>query len=161
MLTVADRCIWHGTGTNLDRRQSATTVRAPAAQARECLAAPPLASTTLSGGCRRPILPQRAEWHTAPGACSPFEEVQVSNPGKSHSEGSIHRWSRALAAATLGTDEQPTCSNPYTTVLVEVQRTVEGGRLERQLAWLVQRRPTHLGLPSAILWDVPGMGGGG
>jgi hypothetical protein len=46
-LTVADPCIWHGRGTNLSRRQSATTAGAPTDQARVCLAAPPPASTTL------------------------------------------------------------------------------------------------------------------
>lgn len=48
VLTVADPCIWHGCGTNLSRRQSATTVGAPTDQARVCLAAPPPASATLS-----------------------------------------------------------------------------------------------------------------
>lgn len=47
VLTVADPCIWHGCGTNLSRRQSATTVTAPTDQARVCLAAPPPAFTTL------------------------------------------------------------------------------------------------------------------
>jgi hypothetical protein len=45
-LTVADPCIWHGCGTNLSRRQSATTAGAPTDQARVCLAAPPPASAT-------------------------------------------------------------------------------------------------------------------
>jgi hypothetical protein len=39
-LTVADLCIWHGCGTNLSRRQSATAEGALADQARVCLAAP-------------------------------------------------------------------------------------------------------------------------
>lgn len=46
-LTVADRCIWHDSGTNLSRRQPATTAGAPADQARVCLAVPPVASATL------------------------------------------------------------------------------------------------------------------
>lgn len=46
-LTVADPCIWHGSGTNFSRRQSATTAGAPADHARVCLAAPPPASATL------------------------------------------------------------------------------------------------------------------
>lgn len=56
VLTVADSCIWHGCGTNLSRRQSATTAGAPTDQARVCLAAPPLASATLL--CRRSVLPR-------------------------------------------------------------------------------------------------------
>jgi hypothetical protein len=36
-LTVADPCIWHGCGTNLSRRQAATTVGAPTDQARVSL----------------------------------------------------------------------------------------------------------------------------
>jgi hypothetical protein len=51
-LTVADPCIWHGCGTNLSRRQSATTAGAPADPARVCLAVPSSACTTLQ--CRRP-----------------------------------------------------------------------------------------------------------
>jgi hypothetical protein len=47
VLTVTDPSIWHGCGTNLSRRQSATTVGAPTDQARVCLAAPPPAFTTL------------------------------------------------------------------------------------------------------------------
>jgi hypothetical protein len=47
VLTVADPCIWHGCGTNLSRRQSATAAGAPTDQARVCLATPPPASTTL------------------------------------------------------------------------------------------------------------------
>ena len=47
VLTAADPCIWHGCGTNLSRRQSATTVGAPTDQARVCLAALPPAFTTL------------------------------------------------------------------------------------------------------------------
>lgn len=47
VLTVVDPCIWHGCGTNLSRRQSATMAGAPTNQARVCLAAPPPASTTL------------------------------------------------------------------------------------------------------------------
>jgi hypothetical protein len=47
VLTVANPCIWHGCGTNLSRRQSATAAGAPTDQARVCLAAPPPASTTL------------------------------------------------------------------------------------------------------------------
>jgi hypothetical protein len=39
-LTVAAPCIWHGSGTDLGRRQSATTAGAPTDQARVCLAAP-------------------------------------------------------------------------------------------------------------------------
>lgn len=39
-LTVADLCFWHGYGTNLSRRQSATTRGASTEQARVCLAAP-------------------------------------------------------------------------------------------------------------------------
>jgi hypothetical protein len=49
VLTVADPCIWHGCGTNLSRRQPATTPGAPTDQARVCLAAPPPSSATLSG----------------------------------------------------------------------------------------------------------------
>lgn len=33
VLTVADPCIWHGSGTNLSRRQPATTAGAPTSQA--------------------------------------------------------------------------------------------------------------------------------
>lgn len=47
VLTVTDPCFWHGCGTNLSRRQSATTAGAPTGQARVCLAAPPPASATL------------------------------------------------------------------------------------------------------------------
>lgn len=47
VLTVTAPCIWHGCGTNLSRRQPATTTGAPTDQARVCLAAPPPASTTL------------------------------------------------------------------------------------------------------------------
>lgn len=46
-LTVADSYIWHGCGTNLSRRQSATMAGAPTGQARVCLAASTPASTTL------------------------------------------------------------------------------------------------------------------
>lgn len=46
-LTVADPCIWHGCGTNLSRRQSATMAGSPTGQARVCLAAPSPALTTL------------------------------------------------------------------------------------------------------------------
>lgn len=46
-LTVADRCIWHDSGTNLSRRQPATTAGAPTDHARVCLVAPPPASATL------------------------------------------------------------------------------------------------------------------
>jgi hypothetical protein len=46
-LTVVDLCIWHGTGTNLSQRQSATAARVPADHARVYLASPPLASATL------------------------------------------------------------------------------------------------------------------
>ncbi|GGX84433.1 hypothetical protein GCM10010510_31810 [Streptomyces anandii JCM 4720] len=45
---MADPCIWHGNGTNLSQRQSATMVGAPADHARVCLAAPPPASATPS-----------------------------------------------------------------------------------------------------------------
>jgi hypothetical protein len=48
-LTVTDPWIWHGSGTNLSRRQSATTASAPNDHARVCLAVPPPASATLSG----------------------------------------------------------------------------------------------------------------
>lgn len=41
MLTVADPCIWHGCGTNLSRRQSATMVGVPTDQARVSLAVLP------------------------------------------------------------------------------------------------------------------------
>ena len=54
VLTVADPCIWHGSGTNLSRRQSATTAGAPTDQARVCLAVPP---TTLA---TPPVPPTRA-----------------------------------------------------------------------------------------------------
>jgi hypothetical protein len=47
VLTAADPCIWHGCGTNLSRRQSATVAGAPTDQARVCLAVPPPAFTTL------------------------------------------------------------------------------------------------------------------
>ncbi len=47
VLTVADRCIWHGCGTNLSHRQSARMAGALADQARVCLASPPPSSTTL------------------------------------------------------------------------------------------------------------------
>jgi hypothetical protein len=48
VLTVADPYIWHACGTNLSRRQSATTAGAPTDQARVCLAAPPpVAATSL------------------------------------------------------------------------------------------------------------------
>lgn len=46
-LTVADPCIWHGSGTNLSRRKSATTAGALTDHARVCLAVPPPASATL------------------------------------------------------------------------------------------------------------------
>lgn len=46
-LTVADPCIWHSSGTNLSRGQSATVAGAPTDYARVCLAAPPPASATL------------------------------------------------------------------------------------------------------------------
>lgn len=46
-LTVVAPCIWHGSGTNLSRRQSATTAGASTDQARVCLAAPPPASAAL------------------------------------------------------------------------------------------------------------------
>lgn len=48
LLTVTAPCIWHSYGTNLSRRQSATTASAPTAKARVCLAAP----IGLSYGCR-------------------------------------------------------------------------------------------------------------
>jgi hypothetical protein len=47
VLTVTDPCMWHGSGTNLGQRQSATTAGAPTDQARVCLAVPPPASATL------------------------------------------------------------------------------------------------------------------
>lgn len=47
VLTVADPGIWHGCGTNLSRRQSATMVGALTDHARVCLAVPPPASATL------------------------------------------------------------------------------------------------------------------
>lgn len=47
VLTAVASCIWHGCGTNLSRRQPATTAGTPANQARVCLAAPPPESTTL------------------------------------------------------------------------------------------------------------------
>lgn len=47
VLTVIDPCIWHGCGTNLSRRQSATTAGAPTDQARVCFAALPVSSATL------------------------------------------------------------------------------------------------------------------
>jgi hypothetical protein len=47
VLTVADPCFWHGCGTNLSRRQSATRAGAPTDHARACLAEPPPASATL------------------------------------------------------------------------------------------------------------------
>lgn len=71
MLTVANPCIWHGCGTNLSRRQSATTTGAPTDQARVCLAAPPPASTTLPALSTRashdgrrvlPVLEQSSAW---------------------------------------------------------------------------------------------------
>ena len=46
-LTVAGPCIWHGSGTNLSRGQSATMAGTPTDYARVCLAAPPPASATL------------------------------------------------------------------------------------------------------------------
>ncbi|GLW45553.1 hypothetical protein Stsp02_12150 [Streptomyces sp. NBRC 14336] len=46
-LTVADPCIWHGSGTNLSRRKSATTAGAPPDGARVCLAALPPVHGTL------------------------------------------------------------------------------------------------------------------
>jgi hypothetical protein len=49
VLAVADPCNWHACGTNLSRRQSATTVSASTDQARVCLAAPPPAPVTSSG----------------------------------------------------------------------------------------------------------------
>jgi hypothetical protein len=48
-LTLADLCIWHGCGTDLSRRQLATTEGASTDQARVCLAVPPPVSATLSG----------------------------------------------------------------------------------------------------------------
>ena len=47
VLTVADPCIWHGYGTNLSRRQSATMAAPLIGHARVCLAKPPPASATL------------------------------------------------------------------------------------------------------------------
>lgn len=46
-LTVVGPCIWHGSGTNLSRRQPATTAGASTDRARVCLAAPPPALATL------------------------------------------------------------------------------------------------------------------
>lgn len=40
VLTAAIPCNWHGCGTNLSRRQSATTAGQPTAQVRVCLAVP-------------------------------------------------------------------------------------------------------------------------
>ncbi len=48
VLTVTAPCIWHGCGTDLSRRQSATTAGAPPDHARVCLAAPPPVSAALS-----------------------------------------------------------------------------------------------------------------
>jgi hypothetical protein len=39
-LTAADPCIWHDSGTNLSRRQSATTAAALTDDARVCFAVP-------------------------------------------------------------------------------------------------------------------------
>jgi hypothetical protein len=47
VLTLVDSYIWHGCGTNLSRRQPATTAGASSKQARVCLAAPPPTFTTL------------------------------------------------------------------------------------------------------------------
>jgi hypothetical protein len=47
VLTMVDPCIWHGCGTNLSRRQSATMAGASTDWARVCLAAPTPASATL------------------------------------------------------------------------------------------------------------------
>lgn len=47
VLTVADPCVWHGCGTNLNRRQSVTMAGAPTDQARVCLAAPSPTSAML------------------------------------------------------------------------------------------------------------------
>jgi len=47
VLPVTDPCIWHGCGTNLNRRQSATMAGPPTDQARVCLAAHPSALATL------------------------------------------------------------------------------------------------------------------
>lgn len=60
VLTAADPCIWHGCGTNLSRRQSATTVGVPIDQARVCLAAPPPASATLSNVAGQPFHGERS-----------------------------------------------------------------------------------------------------
>lgn len=45
---MADRCIWHGCGTNLNQRKS-STMGPPTDQARMSFAVPPSASATLSG----------------------------------------------------------------------------------------------------------------
>lgn len=72
-LTVADPCIWHGCGTSLSRRKSATTAGAPTGQARVCLAVPRLASTTLPvsstrarhGGRHVMMAPEPLAWEAA------------------------------------------------------------------------------------------------
>lgn len=61
MLTVAAPCIWHGCGTNLSRRQPATTACASTDQARVCLAAPPPASATLSNVADQPFRGERSD----------------------------------------------------------------------------------------------------
>jgi hypothetical protein len=60
MLTVAAPCIWHGCGTNLSRRQPATTACASTDQARVCLAALPPASATLSSVAGQPFRGERS-----------------------------------------------------------------------------------------------------
>jgi hypothetical protein len=70
---VADPCIWHGCGTNLSRRQSATTAGAPTDQARVCLAAPPPVFTPLPvpstrarhDGRRVTAIPEPSVWEAA------------------------------------------------------------------------------------------------
>lgn len=64
-------CFWHGSGTNLCRRQSATTTGATD-QARVCLAAPPPASATLSvpsqssnDGWHMLTVPEPSTWEVA------------------------------------------------------------------------------------------------
>lgn len=85
-LTVADRCIWHDSGTNLSRRQPATTAGALADQARVCPAAPPRASATLplpsTGASRddRPVttVPKPATWELRAlwgGLCADLGEI--------------------------------------------------------------------------------------
>lgn len=77
VLTVADPCFWHGCGTDLSRRQSATTAGAPTDKARVCLAVPPSASTTLSIPSTRAsydgrnvlMVPEPSAWEAAGKGC--------------------------------------------------------------------------------------------